>query len=366
MRYRTQECGLDRLTTPIIMCDPDGFVIYKNDIAVKEIRLPKRNTDMKTHLNERDRDSLKEIFTRPAVISVYTGDRIAKAFVSAHQRDGKDCTLWMFPAFLQVSPTSAFFSALNKELEKLGADFSAIIKSLEQKELTSSERSKNALQKRIGEKLDRMLEETFATRNERANWSVEECLDILKNQLGSLFKEQGYLIDCNFDVAREHLRKYLNLRDFLAFYSHALTFCCELTRNRRVALDVKSQEGKDLIDFRILFTMMFPPVYTDGQEDRESDICKLIPYFPDHHVEIKMFEKLVKYGGYEVEYTISEKHRDNVEFLFRIPLTANRGFSAPRTQGWESLLLANDCDNYVRCLLLLSNFIAALAEESDQ
>lgn len=364
MRYRTDECGLDRLTTPILMCGPDGFVIYKNDIAVKQIRLPKRNTDMNTHLDSAGRGELAKISAsaRPGVITVYTGDRDARAFVTSYKRNGKDCTLWMFPAFLQVNPSSAYFSALNKDLVKLAPDFCSIIMNLDKQAHTSSGRSRNALQKRMGESLEHMLENVLATKTERANWLVGESLDILRHQLRDLLAGYGYQVDYHEDVTSGHKRKYLNFRDFLIFYSHALTFCCELTRNRKVTLDVKSAEGSNMIEFRIRFTMLFPPVYTDGAE---GNIRALESVVPDHQVEILLFDKLVKFCGYEVFYTFTDKPRDNVEFLFRVPLTVSRGFSAPLSQDWESRLMPTDCDYYLKCMLLFSNFPVGFEPESE-
>lgn len=349
MRYRTDGSGLDQLKTPILMCARDGTVVYKNDIAVKLIRLPKRSTDMNTHLDSAGKGEMAKLLENPkrtGVISVYTGDRNAKAFVTGYRWKGEDCTLWVFSDFLQSNPSSAFFSALEKELEHLGAPLCALIKDLDRQSKLAPGRSRNAVVRRVERRIDQTMEDLFSSRTDRANWRVSESLKILRDQLLSLFVEYGYHIDFEEDIWWEHRILYLNFRDFLAFYSHALTFCCELTRNRRISLSVRSLE-EDRLEFKMKFTVAFPPMFTTGQKD----LTELMPYVPDHQVEMLLFENLVKYCGYEVCYTFTESPRDNVEFVFRLPLTSSRGFSAPRNQEREQRLAAIDCYRFLEHLL---------------
>lgn len=349
MRYRTDGCGLDQLKTPIIMCARDGTVIYKNDVAVKLIRLPKRSTDMNTHLDGAGKGEMLKLFENPkrtGVISVYTGDRNAKAFVTGYRWKGEECTLWVFSDFLQSNPSGAFFSAMERELERLGPPLCALIKDLDRQSRLAPGRSRNAVMKRVERRINQTMEELFSSRTDRANWRVNESLKIMQDQLLTLFAENGYRVDFEETVLREHRLLYLNFRDFLAFYTHALTFCCELTRNRRISLSVRSLD-ENRLEFAMRFTVAFPPMFTVGQKE----LTELMPYVPDHQVEMLLFSNLVKLCGYEVRYTFTESPRDNVEFLFRLPLTASRGFASPRSLEREQRFCAIDCFHFVEHLL---------------
>ena len=91
MEYDVSVMSLDELNTPIMMCDKEGVVIYKNEAAVKEVRLPKRRTHMQPHLHPDDARKLSYIdgAGKPCIFNVSTGERKVRAFVIPYDRKGK-------------------------------------------------------------------------------------------------------------------------------------------------------------------------------------------------------------------------------------------------------------------------------------
>ena len=88
MNYAEYISSPDELDTPIIICNSSGLVVYKNYSAMRNIRLPRRNTHIQFHLDRGGLSEYENIPSRkkPSVISVDTGDRRANAFVMPYRR----------------------------------------------------------------------------------------------------------------------------------------------------------------------------------------------------------------------------------------------------------------------------------------
>ena len=109
--------SLEKMSTPIFICNAKGVVIFKNDAAMRQIRLPRRNTSVRSHLRQAEEGELSRIHLRkkPSILTMHTGDRPARALVIPYVRDetcgpalsqsegpaGEVCSLWIFPAILR-------------------------------------------------------------------------------------------------------------------------------------------------------------------------------------------------------------------------------------------------------------------------
>ena len=114
--------SLEQMNTPIFICNAKGVVIFKNAAAMRQIRLPRRNTSVRSHLRQAEEGELDRIYQRkkPSLLTLHTGDRPARAFVvpyisdetcgpalaGAEVAEGEVCSLWIFPAVLQTFATS--------------------------------------------------------------------------------------------------------------------------------------------------------------------------------------------------------------------------------------------------------------------
>ncbi|MGM9680837.1 MAG: hypothetical protein ACI3XR_04970 [Eubacteriales bacterium] len=362
MQYRTDNTGLDDLSTPILICDRSGLVLYKNEIAVKQIRLPKRRTGILIHLDSAGKAAFSDMNTdsRPRVLSVYTGDRNAKAFVVPYRYQDSDCTLWVFPGFMQVNPNSVLFSALEKDAEKIAGDLCSVFALVAEKKEIPPGRSHNALNKKIRAKLEHMLDTMLECGDDRVNWPLSECLRILSGQIFGIFRTYGYMIDFKDSVPQNLKGMFLNFLNFIVFYSHALTFCCELTRSHRISVEV-CEENENCIVLTAVFTILFSPIYIENS----SDFRNLIPLFPEHMVDLLIFEKLAASCGYRISYSVVDRHQDNVTFRFVVPLTAKRGLSAKRTAEREFQLLEGDCLRLIESLFECAFFYRNAPEKED-
>jgi hypothetical protein len=353
MRYRTDQDSLDHLTTPIILCDKEGRVIYKNDIAVSQIRLPKRNTDMRVHLDQTGTGELDRIFERkrPSLITVHTGDRNAKAFVTSYYRNEQECSLWVFSSFMQTNASSRLFSTFEAEMTAVAKDLCDIIIAIDQKSLLPLGKSANSLNKKIETKFTHLLSSLLEGRTENSTWSVKESIQILSTQIPTLFGEFGYHIQMNVMDSSKNISQYLDFRNFILFYSHALTFCAELTRNRKLHLNIIGTDEMVIL-FEIQFTLLYPPIFSE----ESSDLSQLYQLAPMNCFDILIFDALTKLSGYHISYSVNSSHEDNVVIRFKIPTTLKRSLYSSKNLGKENAFVKTDADTLLGFVLGYANF----------
>lgn len=348
------EFGLDNLETPVLICDPNGIVIYKNKLALETIRLPRRNTGVRSHLEQSGKTAFAAMLpdSKPQTIAVFTGDRSAKALVFPYRYRENDCTLWAFISFLQVRPNSIIFSRMEEDIIRITGDLASLFTLLAEQSAIPSGRRARSGDRRLSSKIEHIIDRVLDTRNERANWSVIDSLDILSNSVLPVFRHYGCEIVYQDKVPIKDRYKYLNFRDFVLFYSYALAFCTQISRGHRITVDALTID-ESTIRFDIRFTILFSPIYGEKQTDFE----KLIPLFPKNSVDLLIFSKLVQFRGYRIEYSVSEAHHNNAQIIFDLPLTKSRGLAAPKNDEFENRLLANDCRRMLEGILMVKKIL---------
>lgn len=364
MRYSLDNVAFDSMQTPVIICDALGMVVYKNEVAVKLVRLPKRRSSILIHLDRAGKGAYDHLIndSHAAIISVYTGDKNAKAFAIPYEYQGVNCTLWLFPGFLQAHPSSTVFSVIEKEIERISDDFCNIIVLMTQRATLSAGKSTNAINKKVEKKFDHMLTTLLESDTKRMQVSIRECMRLLDGQLSEIFEQNGYYIDLTNEISPDIMGKYLNFRDFLAFYSHAMTFCCEQTRSNRISLKATSDKRRESISFTASFTLFFPPTYIAVSDD----FTELIKYFPTHYVDLFILVKLTQLCGYHITYSITDSYFDNFVISFEIPIYTRTGFSAPKSTEREFRLLEADCLLFMESVFELMMFAAQQYEEENK
>ncbi len=354
MRYKTDRNGFDDLSIPIIICDLKGFVQYKNDAAVKQVRLPKRKTDIHTHLTQIGKNAIDSITdnTDPVVIDVFTGDRNARAFVVNYEWKGEKASLWIFLCYLQAYASSYVLSSLENNLALHARDICDIIIAVDKKSREVPGRNTNILTQKISKRLEHMI--SIVLRDQRRDYSfpAPECFKILSDNVSGVFREFGYNVDMSISDKLFYSRKRLNYRDFLLFYTHILTLACELTRNRKVKVEVSENYYGDAL-FVVSFTVLFPPFYVSS----ERDVSKLGSLAHGHDVDLVLIQKLIDICGYNMEFSVADRYSNNVVFKFILPYTTHAGLCSPRNNDYENRRLIEDTHAFIAFMLSCATFV---------
>ena len=361
MNYAEYISSPDELDTPIIICNSSGLVVYKNYSAMRNIRLPRRNTHIQFHLDRGGLSEYENIPSRkkPSVISVDTGDRRANAFVMPYRRGIENCSLWVFFSMLQINALSRIFTEYERDLCDVGYEICDIIRCLDEKTFTLDEKVRADADKRIERRMEKILDYMIVGGDLRrgSTYSFENAISLLSEVTERSFEKIGY--DVRFSANKENTNKWavnsLDFRGFLMLYLYLTSFAVKLSRDRRV--DISVNEGEADITLKTVFSLGYPQFTVKNGKD----LADMISLAPKSALNLLIISRICKNHSYECVYDITEDNHDNVVINIRVPACKSVMVHAASDNRTEHMLLARDFQAAIYYLLLdtnedLSNF----------
>ena len=361
MNYIEYISSPDELDTPIIICNSSGLVVYKNSSAMKNIRLPRRNTHIQFHLDRGGVSEYENIPSRkkPSVISVDTGDKKANAFVMPYKRGADNCSLWVFFSMLQINALSRIFTEFERDLCDVGYEICDIVRCLDEKTFTLDERVRADADKRIERRMEKILDYMFSSGDPRKKsvYTFENAINLLSEVTERSFEQIGYDVRFTLDKESEH-RWAVNALDFrglLMLYLYLTSFAVKLSRDSRVDINVTEEESS--IRIKTAFSLGYPQFTVKGGRE----LADLIALAPKSALHLLIISRICKNHSYECVYDVSEDNHDNVVINIRVPACRPAMVHAFTDNRTEHMLLARDFQAAIYYLLLdanedLSNF----------
>ncbi|MBQ8742511.1 MAG: hypothetical protein IJZ03_04010 [Clostridia bacterium] len=352
MNYIDYISSPDELETPIIICNASGLVVYNNSAAMKNIRLPRRNTHIQFHL---DRGGISEYENipfrkKPSVISVDTGDRRSNAFVMPYKRMNESCSLWVFFSMLQINALSRVFAEHERDLCDIGYEICDIVRCLDEKTFTLDKRVIDETDRRIERRMEKILDYMLSSNAMRRSsvYSFDNTVALLSDVTERSFDKIGYTV--KFTEARENAAhrsvNMLELRGFLFLYLYVTSFAARLSSDRQV--DITVSEDNDSLRLHIQFTLGYPLFTVEG----ERDISTFAKLAPKYALNLLIISKLCKNHRYECVYSVNEETHNNVTFDISIPACVPSAFRSPTDNRTEHMLMVRDFQVAIYYMLL--------------
>lgn len=347
--------NLEKLNTPIIICNEEGLVIYKNTAAVRSVRLPRRNTSMLTHLGQTERGELAKLSERkrPSVLTVQTGDRNARALVTTYTRDGRTCSLWVFISLLQTGAVSGMFAELDATFAVIGRDICEYIKSVDEFSRVPDRPTAAKLEK-LDERLRRII---TAMTEQKRGWLYDlgDTLDMLHEAIEPALRNHGYYlhIEEDFDrvpawsIRKGEARVLIDLHAFYALYLHLILFCCECTPMRHIDMKFWKEKGQENDEYymELAFTLPYPPFYTEG-DGYSTDLSALIALSPRNRFELQLFEAYSTLRGFHMSYQITHEAVNNMKIRMKVPVLIKVRLRSGEESNTEQLFVKHDLALY--------------------
>lgn len=341
MNISNRITSLDNISTPVIILDSKGKVIYKNWTAMRNIRLPRRGTHIFKHLDNTGKSEYEKLFHRrkPSVITVNTGDRNARAFVSRYIREAEECTVWVFVSHLQANASSKIFNMIEGSINLASVEICEIIKEIDRRALVISDEGSAKMGGKIEKKFVSLLDRIYSresTDTEITLYEVPSCIDILTLASKRTLSHFGYRVSIGTDNIETGKGALIDYRGFSSAFMHILMFAVEANESRGISIDFDF-DGENVI-FRSVFTVPIPSFYTNNSSDISlfSDLC------PKSAVEALVLEKVLETYGYSFSFDVSEATFDNVSVTVKAPVIESTGLHAPSHIDIESFLVEKD------------------------
>ena len=345
--------SLEQMHTPIFICNAKGVVIFKNDAAMRQIRLPRRNTSVRSHLRQAEEGELDRIHLRkkPSLLTMHTGDRPARALVVPYVNDescgpalagakvksDEVCSLWIFPAVLQTFATSLPAQYIETLVDDLGSEICSLIKQADRLSGLLPGKEKRAVQEKMDRRVMRILSSLETIPEGRwfdLRHTLQIVIPILYRRLELVGADLEYLEDeevLSFGQAVDLSRMALVL-------VHLLTYCVSLSGSRSVRLRLcKLSEG---IGFRASFDLSWPPFTTTDS----ADLHRLCLLLPSGQLELLVLDSLCKGFGMPLTYTLTEEPENNLTLSVGLPVTQRAMVRTMVLSPTEQMFLERDLE----------------------
>ena len=354
MKYISGKNGFDDLLFPIIICNSDGLVIYKNDAAVKNIRLPRRRTDILSHLNIIDRNHLRLLKYQsfPIALKVFTGDKNAYALVQKYDYNSVHSTLWIFPPFLQVNYSSVELSKFNNIILSQSNFICDIVSNMENKSKILDATEIKKLDSRICRKINRIISSIARDSENDCYISIDIFLNKCLSKVASVFNENKYCLDLLISESVCDSKDKISINKFIVFYTHVFSMLCEISQNNQVKADFKEIAENEL-RLSLSFSLNYPPFYTE----KEDNLNLLEKFIHGHNVDIAVIKKFIDICGYKFRFSIKSDSYYNVIFDFSIPCISDDVHPNQGCSDKHCISIGKDLCALTNTMLLCANFI---------
>lgn len=352
MNYIDYISSPDEIKMPIIICNASGLVVYKNNAAMKNIRLPRRNTHIQFHL---DRGGISEYENipfrkKPSIITVDTGDRRANAFVMPYKRVNESCSLWVFFSMLQINAISRVFSEYERDLYDIGYEICDIVRCLDEKTFTLDKKVIDETDRRIERRMEKILDYMLSSSTLRRSnvYSFENAVALLSDITERSFDKIGYAVR----FKEEHSENSpwavntLELRGFLLLYLYITSFAARLSRDKQV--DITVAQESDRLKLHIQFTLGYP-LFTVSEE---KDISTFAHLAPKCALDLLIISRICRNHLYECIYSVTECDHNNVTVDIKIPACTPNSLRAPSDSSTEHMLMVRDFQAAIYYMLL--------------
>ncbi len=354
MKYIAGNNGFDDLLFPVIICNSDGLVIYKNDAAVKNIRLPRRRTDIFSHLNVIDRNHLRLLKYQsfPIALKVFTGDKNAFAIVQKYDYNLVHSTLWIFPPFMQANYSSVELSKFGNIILSQSNCICDIVSGLENKSKTLDEKEIKKLNGRICRRINRIISSIARDTENDCYISVNNFLNKCLSKVASVFNENKYFLDLFINESVCDNENKISINKFIVFYTHIFSMLCEIAQNNQIKADFKEIKENEL-RLSLSFSINYPPFYTE----KENNLNLMEKFIHGHNVDIAVIKKFIDICGYKFNFSIKSDCYYNAIFDFSIPCISEDGHSNQNYADKHCDNIGNDLCALTNNMLLCAKFL---------
>lgn len=353
MNYTFTFPALDQMETPIMICNSAGVVIYKNPSAMRAVRLPRRNTSVRSHLRQAEEGELARIGERkkPSILTLHTGDRPARALVipyvraadcspvlsSAGVAEGEVCSLWIFPAVLQVYVTSQSAQYIESAVVELAPELCKLVKDADRYSGLLPGKKRRDVQDRLNRRVNRLL--IAIERLPEGRWfelrkAIELLIPIAARRLELLGARLEYCEDRSLIPPGQAV----DLPRMALQLLHLLIYCVRLSGSRTASLWLQPHDAG--VQMSASFTLTWPPFTVENS----NDLWKLCLLLPGSQIELLVLNSICKGIGKGVQWSLTEEAENNLTITVDLPIVQRNLVRAATLSSTELLFLERDME----------------------
>ena len=310
--------ALDSVTNPIIVCEPDGTVLYKNGEAEKRLQVPHLKKKLIIHLSKESRALLKNYKSALPSFIDYTSDgEIHSAFVDIVYYEARPVILFFFSHLFDFAFTEKT-KLLQPEAiaEKLSGNkiVSLAIRSYKSVDLPLALRNRTG--HIVATRVFRRLFSTVLTElyygGETVLYSLDYANEIIAYAARNILSRFG--LDVLFPILDKTMASILiDFKPFSLLLSNLLTMLAEITVTPTASVRVIDEGDTVLYEITGSIKDEHKRVFVGGVE-AFSEIL------PGCALDLYTFDILCKNQSFRFDFTVKEASADNLILRLRAPI----------------------------------------------
>jgi len=310
--------ALDLLTNPVLLTEPDGTLIYRNEEALKRLQIPHLTRKIVGHFSPNGRKALRNYQNSlPAFLDYDSYETTVTVYVDCIELDGRDVLFYFFSHLFDFSLMEHQKNSPDKTLLQ---EFSG--NKLANLAITAYEREDlpDALHNREGHvNATRVLQKLVSTvlnelhgNGEKFLYTIDDVNEIMSAATTHTLSRFG--LNIAFPIRfQENSDILIDFKPFVLLFSQIMVLLAEITVSKSAIVRITEQEDTVLYELAGRIKREYHRIFIGGAESFSHVL-------PGTLLDLFTFNALCKNQGYEFGFTLRDNDDNNLTFRLKIPI----------------------------------------------
>ncbi len=307
----TERLAIDNLLIPIIICEKDGSITYKNKAAMRCIKSPRCGANIYKFVKE-DFPAPKNNSELVKIKALINYDSTFRRAMVLKTDDPSEREIWVFASELQLYEPEDICDVALAGMERSARHALNFIHDLPP---ADADKNFNRYQ-RLGEELLKSMKHMRFELSEDS-FPLKAVMDCLMEITNDLLKKLNFRVNFNVPLATSECFYHLHFKAFFAVYAQLLQLLLKISDSPDATINATQISNALSLDISC---------HADLPKDILPFGKTLEPLayaFPAEYLNIIMLEQTLKMHNYSVIYTVDESSQNNLQVELTVPLATD-------------------------------------------
>lgn len=310
--------ALDLLTNPVLLTDPDGTLIYRNEEALKRLQIPHLTRKIVGHFSPNGKKALKNYKDAlPAFLDYDSYETTVTVYVDYVELDGRDVLFYFFSHLFNFSLMEHQKNSPDKTLvqEFSGNKLAHLaIDAYEREDLPDAlqNREKHIIATRVLQNLVSTILNEIHGNGEKFLYFIDDVNEIMAAAANHTLSRHG--LNISFPIRFEDNSDILiDFKPFLLLFSQVMILLAEVSTSKNAAVRIIEQEDTVIYELAGRVKREYHRIFIGGAESFSHVL-------PGTLLDLFTFNALCENQGYEFGFTLRDNDDRNLTFRLKIPI----------------------------------------------
>lgn len=318
---RAVNVTIDELDIPILICNNNGEIVYKNILAKKKIRSPRLNSNIRNFIYKQHKPLYNDVcnFGKNEIIKITTNSDFTTALVCPYKRDGAMHSIWIFCCQLQFLGSTEFYHEIKNAILQAAPKIIKLISKVDHENECKDDKEVT-LAHRIAEESGKFSLNVCSPKISLTMFSVDGIINIIKKCSDAVFAKFGYVLKVAEPFVDSSDIYINNYKPFIFTYLSAINTVLNVADKNRAKLFTYYENNQLYFDI----TFNIPDEITEGLDYKDYLLNDVVT---KSKVNIYLFVHIFNALGYKSELYKNDYGGDTYTYRLVIPNPVNRKLS---------------------------------------